>query len=40
MKVFSEVFIKKSLGRFKQPGSIALVMHTAISYLPRKHLYP
>jgi len=40
MKVFSEVFIKRTLGRFKQLGSIELEMYTAASHLPRKHLNP
>jgi len=38
MKIFSEVYIKMSLGRFKQPGRIELVMYAAASHLPRKHL--
>ena len=36
-EVISEFLFKKSLGRFKWPGSIELLTYTAASYLPTKH---
>jgi len=35
-EAISDVLFKRSVGRFKQPGNIGLVMYTAASYLPRK----